>query len=129
VGYLRWVPEPPNVIVQVPRGGQLDRQLTADAPPSVASGRAVIERAATDPEGRLEAARAGQVVLSVPSPEGLEREADTVRRVIGQAGIGVEPLVVVVESAEELREEELSAVIDAARHTSRPVILRIIGDG
>jgi hypothetical protein len=121
------MPEPPTVIVQVPRGGQLDRQLSADAPPSVASGRAVIERAPTDSQGRLEAARAGQVVLSVPSPEGLEREADTVRRVIGQAGIGVEPLV--VESAEELREEELSAVIDAARHTSRPVILRIIGDG
>jgi hypothetical protein len=122
------MPEPTNVIIQVPRGGQLDRQLTADAPPSVANGRAVIERGPTDSEGRLEASRAGQVVLSVPSPEGLRREADAVRRVIGQAGIGVEPLVVVVESAEELREQELSAVIDAARHTSRPVILRIIGD-
>jgi len=31
-----------------------------------------------------------------------------------------------VEAAEELRDDELAAVLDAAGHTSRPVILRII---
>jgi hypothetical protein len=49
--------------------------------------------------------------------------------VIAHAGTGVEPLVVVVEAAEELREEELAAVLEAATHTSRAVILRIVRDG
>jgi transcription initiation factor IIE alpha subunit len=49
--------------------------------------------------------------------------------VIAQAGTGVEPLVVVVEAAGELREDELAAVLEAAQHTSRRVIMRIIRDG
>jgi hypothetical protein len=61
--------------------------------------------------------------------EALRREAAEVRRVIGQAGKGIEPLVVVVEAAEELREDEPAAVLEAATHTSRVVILRIIRDG
>jgi hypothetical protein len=117
----------PRLIVQPPRGGAVDRQLRAQAPPSVASGDVVVEPGPTDADGRLEALP-GQVVLSVPSPEALEREADEVRRVVGGAGTGVEPLVVLVEAAEELREEELAALLDAASHTSRPVILRIMGD-
>ena len=67
--------------------------------------------------------------MSVPSPEALVREAGEVRRVIAGAGKGAEPLVIVVEAAEELRDDELAAILDAARHTSRPVILRIIRDG
>jgi hypothetical protein len=67
--------------------------------------------------------------MSLPSPEALTRQAADLRRVVGQAGTGTEPLVVEVEAAEELREDELAAVLDAARHASRAVILRIIGDG
>jgi hypothetical protein len=119
----------PRLILQLPRGGAVDRQLATDALPSVASGDVIVEAGPTDADGRLEPPSAGQVVLSVPSPEALERDAATVRRVIGQAGTGVDPLVVVVEAAEELREEELSAVLDAASHASRAVILRVIGDG
>jgi hypothetical protein len=52
-----------------------------------------------------------------------------VRRVIAQAGTGVEPLVVVVEAAEELRDDELTAVLEAAEHSPRTVILRIMRDG
>jgi hypothetical protein len=73
----------------------------------VASGEVVVETGPTDAEGVLEAPAAGQVVLTLPSPEAREREASEVRRVIGQAGIGVEPLVVVVEATEGLREGEL----------------------
>jgi hypothetical protein len=119
----------PKLIVQVPGGSTVDRQLSAQAPPSVASGEVVVSVGPTDADGHLEAAAAGQVVLSVPSPEALEREADEVRRVIAHAGTGIEPLVIVVEAAEELREEELAAVLDAASHTSRAVILRLIRDG
>jgi hypothetical protein len=89
----------------------------------------VVEHGATDAEGNLESPAAGQIVLSVPSPEALKREAGEVRHVLARAGTGVEPLVVEVEAAEELREEELAAVLDAASHTSRAVILRIIRDG
>jgi hypothetical protein len=89
----------------------------------------VVEAGPTDAEGNLEAPAAGQVVLSLLSPEALELEASEIRRVIGQAGTGVEPLVVVVEAAEELREGELAALLSAASHASRAVILRIIRDG
>jgi hypothetical protein len=116
----------PRLIIQVPRGGAVDRQLSAQAPESVSSGEVVVEVGPTDAEGNLEQLAAGQVVLSLPSPEALEREASEVRRVIGQAGTGVEPLVVVVEAAEEIREDELAAILDATNHTSRSVILRII---
>jgi hypothetical protein len=109
--------------VQVPRGGALQRQLREQPPPAVANGEIVVESGPTDAQGTLEPPAAGEVVLSVASPEALANE---VRRVIAHAGTGVEPLLLVVEAAEELREEELSAVLEAAAHTSRPVILRVI---
>jgi hypothetical protein len=118
----------PSLIIQLPRGSAVDRQLSAQAPQSVVSGEVVVEVGPTDAAGHLEPPAAGQVVLSLASPEALEREAGEVRRVIGQAGTGVEPLVVVLEVAEELREDELAAILDAARRTSRGVILRIIRD-
>jgi len=89
----------------------------------------VVEHGATDAEGNLEALAAGQVVMSLPSPEALAREAGEVRRVIARAGTGVEPLVIVVEAAEELREEELAATLDAAGRAPRAVILRVVRDG
>jgi hypothetical protein len=110
----------------VPRGGAVERQLRTQPPASVAGDEVVLETGATDTEGNLRPLAAGEVVLSVPSPEALAREADEVRRVIAHAGTGDEPLVLVVEAAEELREEELAPVLEAARHTSRAVILRII---
>jgi hypothetical protein len=67
----------------------------------------------------------GEVVMSVLSPEGLVRERDELHRVLDRAGTGEEPLVVVVEAAEELRPDELDAIADAARRSRRPVILRI----
>jgi hypothetical protein len=89
----------------------------------------VVEHGATDVEGNLEALAAGQIVMSLPSPEALAREPGEVRRVIAGAGTGVEPLVIVVEAAEELREEELAVTLDAADRTPRAVILRVVRDG
>ena len=119
----------PKLIIEVPRGGAVESQLTSDPPPSVAGDDVVIEIGATDEGGNLEPPYGGEAVYAVPSPEGLAREADEVRRVIAEAGTGDEPLVIEVEAAEELREDELSAVLKAAGHTSRPVILRIIRNG
>jgi hypothetical protein len=115
----------PQLIVQVPGGGALERQLR-EAPPAVADRRVVVEVGPTDTQGNLEPPAAGQVVFSVPSPEALERERDEIRPVIEDAGAGDEPLVVVVEAAEELRDEELAGVLEAAGHSPRPVILRVL---
>jgi hypothetical protein len=86
----------------------------------------VVEAGPTDAEGNLEPPAAGEVVLSVASPEALAREAGEVRRVIAAAGTAIEPLVLLVEAAEELREDELAAVLEAAGHSTRPVILRVL---
>jgi hypothetical protein len=118
----------PRLIIQVPGGGAVDRQLSAQPPQSVASGEVVVNAGPTDAEGHLEPSAPGEVVLSVPSPEALARQAEEVRRVIARAGTGVAALVVLVGAAEELREEELAAILEAAGHTSRGVILRIIRD-
>jgi hypothetical protein len=118
----------PKLIIQVARGSLVDRQLSAQVPDSVASGDVVVERGPVDADGHLEPPEAGQVVLSLPSPEALERQAGDVRRVLGQAGTGVEPLVVVVEAAEELGEDQLAVLVEAAGHAKRPVIVRVIRD-
>jgi len=119
----------PRLIVQVARGSAVDRQLAAQPPDSVLRGDVVVVVGPADAWGSLEAPDAGQIVLSLPSPEALKRESVEVGRVIGRAGTGVEPLVIAVDAAEELREDELATVLDAARHTSRAVILRIIRNG
>lgn len=89
----------------------------------------VVEEPATDAAGHLNPPDVGEIVMSVPSPEGLRRQQDEVHRVIRRAGQGVQPVVLVVEAASELRDEELGPVIDAADRISRPVIVRIICDG
>ena len=119
----------PRLTLQAARGSAVERQIGLQALESVASGDVVVEAGPADAHGQLESPAAGEVVLSLPSPEALQREAAEVRRVIEQAGTGVEPLVVEVEAAQELREDELAALLDAADHASRAVILRIIRDG
>jgi hypothetical protein len=118
----------PALIIQVARGGAVDRQLDVEKPRSVASGHAVVEAGPADEAGSLVAPDHGEVVLSLPSPEALRREDEEVRRVIGEAGEGVEPLVVVLEAAEELRDEELSALVQVSEKSARPVILRVMRD-
>jgi hypothetical protein len=122
LGTLENVALQQRLIVELPREGAVDRQLSRDSLAAIASGE-------VDDEGNLEASAAGQVVLSVPSPETLRHQPEDVRRVLADAGSGVEPLLIVVEAADELRGDELAAVLNAAQHTSRAVILRIVRDG
>ena len=119
----------PVLILQIPAGGPLDDQLADDPPATLAGGDVVVEHGPTDSEGVLEPPVAGQVVLSVPSPEALRRQADDLHQLIDAAGTSTEPIVVVVEAAEVQREDELSAVVAAAQRARRPVILRVIRDG
>jgi hypothetical protein len=116
-----------SVIVELARDGELDRNLRADPPPSVASGRVVLDHFAADADGRLEAPEGGEVVLSVLSPESLRDTAD-VENALLQTDTGDEPPVIIVEAAEYLREDELASVLDAAERLQRVVILRVIAD-
>jgi len=114
------------VIVQIPRGSAVDQYLRAYPPPGVASGRVVLDHMVAGTDGRLGPPEAGEVVMSVLSPEALTRDQEQVRDVIQRAAEGAEPLVVIVQAAEELREDELAVVLDAATHARRDVILRVM---
>ena len=89
----------PTLIIQVTRGGAIDRQFSAKPPASVAAGEVVVEAGPTDADGVLEQLAVGKVVASFLSPEALRREADELRRVISRTGPGDEPLVIVVRRA------------------------------
>ena len=115
-----------ELIIQLPRDGALDRYFRDDPPLSLASGRIVLEHLPADAGGRILPPAGGEVVLSVLSPEAL-RDAEQVEQVIRQAPAAGEPLVVRVQDAEELRDDELAAVLDAAAHTRRVVILQVLG--
>lgn len=104
----------PTVIVQTLRDGPVARQLSDARPPSV-----VVETFAAD-----DLPAAGRVVMSVLSPESLRRERAELDRALEVHG--TEAPVVVIEAAEELRDDELAAVVEAARHRHLDtVILRI----
>ena len=103
------------------------RLVAVSPPPSLASGQVVLDHFLAGPDGRLEPPEAGEIVMSVPSPEAL-RETAEIRDVIRQAPARHEPLVIIVEAAEELREEELAVVVDAAERAHRQVIIRVMAD-
>jgi hypothetical protein len=119
---------PVRVIVELARDGAVDRYLRADPPPSLASDQVVLDHIEADPPGDIGPPEAGEVVMSVLSPEGLSRDAQEVRDVVARTEASDEPLTIVVEAAEELREDELAVVLDAARRADRLVILRIMAD-
>jgi hypothetical protein len=114
------------VIVELPQGSALEQQLRADSPPSVADGEVVIAGIAADSEGRLPQPDPSELVLAVPSPESLAREPDEVLSAVRSAAGRTEPLVIAVEQAEFLREEELAPVLEAARRARTSVIVRVI---
>ncbi len=117
-----------DVIVQLAPGSLVDQNLRTEPPPSFVSGRVVLDHVEPEEPGRLGPPEVGEIIMSVLSPEALRREPDQVRDVIEQAPETDEPLVILVEAAEELREDELAVVADAAASAHRPVILRVIAD-
>ena len=115
------------LIVQVPRDGAVDRNWREDLPPSIANGEVIVERLEPEADGSLEPPEAGEVIMSVLSPEAL-REQDEIRDVIDGAVAGEQALVILVEAAEYMREDELAVVLDAANRANRVVILRVMAD-
>lgn len=116
----------PVLVLQIPRGSALARAIEQAPPAAVLSGDAIVEHGPVDAEGVLEPPGAGRVVLTFSAPEALARESDEVHRVLTRDESGGGPLVVVIEDAEELRDEELADVVAAAKRTTLPVILRVI---
>jgi hypothetical protein len=115
----------PALILELPAGSALERSLRRD-PPAWFGADVVLAGIEADQEGRLPAPQSGQVVLTVPSPETLVRQADEIRRLIhGDPGES-QPAIVIVEKAEFLRAEELAPILEASRHTPRSVIVRVI---
>jgi hypothetical protein len=119
------VAEDVSVIIQVPAGSLVDRQLREDPPPSVISGRAVSEQVPVDAAGRIVPPEGGNVVLTFLSPESLRREAEQVRREVLEAASDAPP-VVVLQVAEELREDELAVVLQAADLAKRTILLCVL---
>jgi hypothetical protein len=119
------VAEQPALIIQVPRESAIERQLRDNPPLALRAEDVLVQTGPTDGEGILEEL-AGEVVLSVPSPQELGRQSAEVERVLRGAGKGAAPLVVVVEAGEELQEDEAAPVLAAARRAPRPVILRVV---
>jgi hypothetical protein len=117
-----------GLIIQVPRGGAVDRNWREDEPPSIASSRVIVERVEPGADGGLEPPEAGEIVMSVPSPETLRREPEQVQDAVGTAAPGEQALVILVEGAEYLREDELAVALDAANRSHRLVILRVMAD-
>jgi hypothetical protein len=118
----------PTLILQLARDSALDHALRADPPPSVAAGRVLVEHVPRDADGRLGLPAAGEIVMSVLSPEALTQQRAEVRDVVSHAPDRHEPLVIIVQAAAELREDELAVVLDAAARTDRAVIMRVIAD-
>lgn len=116
-----------GLVVELTRGSAVDRNVRADVPPSIKSGRVALDHIEADDLGRLSPPPAGEVVLTVLSPEALRRDPQVIRDAIDQADSD-QPPVIVVEAAEYLREDEIAAVLDAADRADRTVILRILTD-
>jgi hypothetical protein len=128
-GGQRYAPAVANeaeLIIQLPRGSSIDENLRKEPPAGLADGRVVVEHLPADADGRLLPPAAGEIVLTVGSPEALRREPAEVQRVILAAAGDGGPLVVLVDGAEFLRDDELEAVLSAAAQTERVVILRIL---
>jgi hypothetical protein len=116
------------LIVQVPRGGAVDRNWREDTPPGIASHEVIVERLPAGADGRLDQPEAGQIVMSVLSPETFSAEPEQVQGAVGGAPAGEQALVILVEAAEYLREDELAVVLGAAKRSHRLVILRVMAD-
>jgi hypothetical protein len=109
------------LIVQMPEGGALERRLRAE--PAVGQAEVTLAPVRPVSPGLIDPPQAGRAVFTTASPEGLVRERDELLRAVETAGAGSAPLTVVVEGAEELREDELRAALDAAARAKRDLIL------
>lgn len=115
-----------ELIIQLPSGSSVDVHLREDPPAALTDGRVVLEHLTAGADGKLPPPAAGEIVLTVPSPEALRRDPGEILSIVIDAAEDDAPLIVLVEGAEYLRDDEIDAVLEAAAATKRIVILRII---
>lgn len=113
-----------SLIVQVPEGGRLERQLR-DGP---LARETVLAPVRPVSPGRIDPPDAAKAVFSTASPEGLVRERDELARAVAAERSDTRPVAILVEGAEELREDELAAAREAADHAHGDVILVLLRD-
>jgi hypothetical protein len=119
------------LIIRVRQGSRIESQLRDDPPSLAREGSVSLDPVAPPNSGAaaIEPPSPGQVVYALPSPEGLVRERQELHDAISGAPHGIEPLVILIEAGNELRDDELEAAVYAADTTSRPVILTVLRDG
>ena len=115
-----------ELIIQLPRDSSVDVHLREEPPASLTDRRVVLEHLSAGPDGTLTPPEAGEILLTVPSPEALRRNPGYVLGVVTAAAEDGGPLVLLVEGAEYLRDDEIAPVLDAAAATKRVLILRIL---
>jgi hypothetical protein len=121
--------EQSGLIVRVPTGSRVARQLLEDPPPAVAESDVVIETVESSDSGKKEPPEVGPVVFVLPSPESLPGvQEELAGAVAGLEAHDDESAVIVIESAGELRDEEIRAVVDASAGVDRQVILAVLDD-
>ncbi len=113
-----------SLIVQVPEGGRLERQLRDGA---LAADTVLAPVRPVSP-GRIDPPDAAKAVFSTASPEGLVREREELARAVAAERSGARPVAILVEGAEELREDQLAAAREAADHAHGDVILVLLRD-
>ena len=114
-----------SVIVQVPEGGRLERELRNGLLGEGARDTVLAPVRPVSP-GRLDPPDAANTVFSTSSPEGLVREREELARAVAAERSSARPVAILVEGAEELREDELAAVREAADHAHSDVILVLL---
>jgi hypothetical protein len=115
-----------ELIIQLPRDSSVAQTVREDPPASLQDSRVVLEHLPADEDGRLLPPAAGEILVTVPSPEGLRRQSYEILSAVTAAEEDGGPLVVLVEGAEYLRDNEIAPVLEAAAATKRVVILRIL---
>lgn len=116
----------PRLIIQVASGSVVDQNLRKRGLDQ--RGDVIVQAEPADEHGHLEPPEAGEVVLTVPSPETLSHQPEEVRRVLRRTNDLAAPPVIIVEAAEDLFDDDLAALLDGAAHAAAPVIVRIMRD-
>ena len=114
-----------SLIVQIPEGGRLERELR-DGLLAGHAGDTVLAPVRPVSPGRIDPPDAAKAVFSTASPEGLVREREELARAVAAERSDARPVAILVEGAEELQEDQLAAAREAADHAHGDVILVLL---
>jgi hypothetical protein len=121
----------PYVVIRVYDGGRIAKQLREDPPSAIKEGQVAVEpvRDEDDNDGS-----AGQVVppgtgggaFVIRTLDALMAQRIEVREKVADAGGRGEPFHITVESADEIRNEHVEMLLEAAENVGQVVIIRVL---